>query len=180
MIPPRSIDDFMLTFPVDKIKGLGGKLGARLVEMAAKEPKGRVTAGDIRNEFGLQGLQDALGGDSGRYVFNLCSGFDLHEPVSGKKSLLANLNSVKSFEKSGVVTTKARLMYWLHLLCVEMAGRFDEELDENQRRPTRLTLHYTRRGDKSQVMHLHVPSAPTPESLMLVRNHIYKWYRLIR
>ncbi|KAF0719053.1 Aste57867_1314 [Aphanomyces stellatus] len=166
MIPPRSVQDFMQTFPVDKIRGLGGKLGVRIVGLSTKANKdtNRVTAGDIVDEFGIAGLQQHLGVESGLHVYHLCTGNDGNEPVNEKKALLAHLNSVKSFERTGLVKTLPLLHYWLRILCEEMVTRFEEEAEENQRVPTQLTVHFERPGQKKQFKHFPVPSKVTTEA----------------
>ncbi|CAK4772901.1 unnamed protein product [Aphanomyces euteiches] len=166
LIPPRSVQDFMQTFRVDKIRGLGGKLGARIVELSTKLDKetSRVTAGEIVDEFGLAGLQQQLGVETGIHVYNLCQGFDGNEPVNPKKTLVAHINSVKSFEKTGILKSDDMLRYWLRILCEEMVTRFDEEREENQRIPTQLTIHYERPGHKKQFKHFAVPHKIDTES----------------
>ncbi|RQM23052.1 hypothetical protein B5M09_004714 [Aphanomyces astaci] len=125
-------------------------------------PPARVTAGAIVDELGLQGLQKHFGDDTGRYIYTLCMGEDGQDPVNVKKVLLAQLNSVKSFDpnKGGLVTTESLFQYWLRILCDEMAWRFEEERDENHRLPTQFTLTCERydSGQKKLVRHFAVPN----------------------
>ncbi|ETW07573.1 hypothetical protein, variant [Aphanomyces invadans] len=174
MIPPRSVHSFMHSFRVDKIRGLGGKLGKRLLAMATPasqhteevapkdegSSKPKVTAGAIIDEYGLPGLQKAFGVDTGRHIFTLCMGNDGNDPVNMKKVLLAQLNSVKSFEqRTGYLTSESMFHYWLRILCEEMVWRFDEEQEENQRIPTQFTLSCDRSDrQKKLTRHFAVPT----------------------
>ncbi|RHY29409.1 hypothetical protein DYB32_009689, partial [Aphanomyces invadans] len=137
------------------------KLLAKLVapkDEGSSKPK--VTAGAIIDEYGLPGLQKAFGVDTGRHIFTLCMGNDGNDPVNMKKVLLAQLNSVKSFEqRTGYLTSESMFHYWLRILCEEMVWRFDEEQEENQRIPTQFTLSCDRSDrQKKLTRHFAVPT----------------------
>ncbi|KDO33690.1 hypothetical protein SPRG_19302 [Saprolegnia parasitica CBS 223.65] len=144
VIPDRSIAHFMQTFPVDKVRGLGGKLGQRMAPDAD-----RIFAGDLLNAYGLDGLQRELGHDVGAFVFNVCSGSDGNEPVNDKKVVAQHVSAMKSFNQVGPVLSLDRVKYWITILCEEVVLRHDEEeVVENHRTPTQFALSYQRQNDK--------------------------------
>ncbi|EQC30566.1 hypothetical protein SDRG_11624 [Saprolegnia diclina VS20] len=145
VIPDRSIAHFMQTFPVAKIRGLGGKLGQRVIAPDAD----RIVAGDLLNAYGLDGLQRELGHDTGTFVFNVCSGSDGDEPVNDKKIVAQHVSAMKSFNQVGPVQSLDRVKYWITILCEEVVLRHDEEeVVENHRTPTQFALSYQRLNDK--------------------------------
>ncbi|OQR90609.1 hypothetical protein ACHHYP_05387 [Achlya hypogyna] len=159
IISDRFVAHFMQTFPVDKIRGLGGKLGNRVVELGKKaDSSERVYAGDILSQYGLAGLQSALGPETGTFVFNVCSGDDGNEPVNDKKIVAAQVSAIKSFNQVGPVTSMDRIKYWVRVLCEEVVLRHDEEeVVENHRTPTQFAFNYQRQNDKPMTKRFAAP-----------------------
>ncbi|OQR91975.1 hypothetical protein THRCLA_08831 [Thraustotheca clavata] len=161
IIPHRSVAYFMQTFRVDKIRGLGGKLGQRVVELGKRcNPEAEhVFAGDLLNEYGLAGLQQHLGQETGSYVYNLCSGDDGNEPVNDKKVVVQQVSAIKSFNQVGPLKLKDDVGYWIRILCEEVVLRHDEEeVVEHNRTPSQFAINYSGLDGKPMQKRFPAPS----------------------
>lgn len=132
IVPENAISDLMKDVPLKKLRGLGGKLGEKVVEM------GVTTAGEA-TELTLKALIKQLGRrKDAEFVFNCVRGKDESQVVErdATKSLLA----AKSFkpERSLDVLEKQ----WLPLLAAELTDRMKMDSEVNKRDAKTLTISF--------------------------------------
>ncbi|KAI8616849.1 hypothetical protein BC830DRAFT_1255160 [Chytriomyces sp. MP71] len=123
---------FMRTLPFQKIKNLGGKLGAEVEDMW-----GGKTCGDLW-AVPLHAMQSKLGEQNGRWVYDIVRGV-CDEPVS-KTQLQKSILAVKSLRPAA--RRSEDVVRWIGVLAAEIYLRLREEFDDNARWPKTFTVHH--------------------------------------
>ncbi|BFZ61597.1 N-acetyltransferase eso1 [Saitoella coloradoensis] len=136
---------FLAGFRFTKIKNLGGKLGAKLVETYKTEEVSellKVPIDDLRVKLGLE---------TGAWVWQIIRGIDNSEvnTRTDTKSML----SAKNFRPC--VNTNESAHRWLRVLAEDLSSRLLE--DPAHRRPKTLTLQHKSGGGVSKSKSMPVP-----------------------
>lgn len=123
--------DYMSHTKITDIRGLGGKLGDRILEEFAPC---EVAADLWRVPLAL--LVEKLGRVDGEWTFDICRGI-CHDPVK-QSSLTNSMQSCKNFKK-GIGNVK-ELGMWLRNLSSELYYRVLQEWEDNKRWPRTISV----------------------------------------
>ncbi|CAN0911812.1 DNA polymerase eta [Linum grandiflorum] len=154
VVPLSSVDEMLNTFPIKKMKQLGGKLGASL-----QNELGVNTVGDLL-QFSEEKLQDLYGVNTGTWLWNIARGIN-GEEVQGRL-LPKSHGSGKSFPGPRALKTIATVQHWLNQLCDELSERICCDMEENKRIAHTLTLHATAHLSSDRDSHRKFPSKSCP------------------
>ncbi|XP_047330613.1 DNA polymerase eta isoform X2 [Impatiens glandulifera] len=133
IVPTSSVQGLLESFPIKKMKQLGGKLGSSL-----QTDLGINTVGDLL-KFTKEKLQECYGVNSGSWLWNIARGI-CGEEVEGRL-LPKSHGSGKLFSGPQALKTIASVEHWLNSLCEELNDRLSSDLDQNKRIAHTLTLH---------------------------------------
>ena len=179
IVPFAQRQSMLETLPLQKLRGLGGKLGESVVSFmhsrlsdqtapgtSSSGPQGDFVASDLQR-FPLGELERAFGDEkTAQFLYNSCRGVDEDEVIETlmSKSLLA----MKSFDP---VRNIAGIAEWLQILAREIAGRLEEDREMNGgRRARTLVLHY--RGGGPDTYKSRTRSFPMPTHAKLTEDVI--------
>ncbi|KAJ6808855.1 DNA polymerase eta isoform X1 [Iris pallida] len=133
VVPSSSVKDLLATFPVKKMKQLGGKLGSAL-----QSELGVNTVGDLLH-FPEEKLQEHYGINTGSWLWNIARGIN-GEEVEGR-ILPKSHGCGKTFPGPQALKTIASVEHWLNQLSEELSERIQTDFDRNKRVAHSLTLH---------------------------------------
>ncbi|KMZ66775.1 DNA-directed DNA polymerase [Zostera marina] len=135
IVPSSSIKELLASFPIKKMKQLGGKLGVSL-----ERELGISFVGDLL-QYSKEKLQDRYNINTGTWLWNIARGINAEE-VQGR--LLPKSHGCgKTFAGSQALKTAATVEHWLNELCEELNERIQADLEKNKRVAKTLTLHAT-------------------------------------
>ncbi|GAB4815874.1 hypothetical protein N2152v2_002920 [Parachlorella kessleri] len=130
VIPPRAVQEVMLTLPLKKLKNFGGKLGGELQELGCS------TAGEVQ-ALPRPALVARFGEERAAWIEQAVRGVS-HEAVEERerpKSMLA----AKTINPTSDL---AALQRWFQVLAEELASRMATDEAQYRRRPRNLIVHY--------------------------------------
>lgn len=188
VIAPRFVGQLLQSYPLRKVRGLGGKLGHQLEEIYhSLESPGQSSSGEIDQEDGassaavkpkvtanafivrcsLDDLAKHVGRDTASYVHRVCSGDDGDDPVNEKKVDLKAFSCVKQFDgRTGLALTRVeQLEYWARVIAEEMILRCEDERIENKRFPRQLAVRFGRPNEKPLSRPLSIAQDTTVDDL---------------
>nr|CCA25240.1 conserved hypothetical protein [Albugo laibachii Nc14] len=192
IVSPRFVPLLMRHHPIQKVRGLGGKLGHRMMEyydqfvcskekQENKEPqkyqntmesggkrdeiKSKITAGDFIQACSLSSLSAYFGNETAAFVYRLCLGDDGNEPVDGDKVDLKGFSSTKQFTPNSHIQNEPQLRYWLRIISEEMMDRINEEKHDHRRFPVHVTLHITSSNGTTKCRRIYVNQSVTLDTL---------------
>ncbi|XP_028758627.1 DNA polymerase eta isoform X7 [Neltuma alba] len=153
IVPRSSVKGLLESFPIKKMKQLGGKLGSSL-----QSDLGVNTVGELL-KFSEEKLQQRYGINTGTWLWNIARGIN-GEEVEGRL-LPKSHGSGKTFPGPQALKTISSVQHWLNQLCEELSERLQSDLDQNKRIARTLTLHArTYKGDSDS--HKNFPSKSCP------------------
>lgn len=154
VVPHSSVEGLLESFPIKKMKQLGGKLGTSL-----QSDLGINTVGDLL-QFSEEKLQQRYGINTGTWLWNIARGIS-GEEVEGRL-LPKSHGSGKTFPGPQALKTIASVQHWLNELGEELSERLDSDMDQNKRIAHTLTLHARayKKGDSDS--HKKFPSKSCP------------------
>ncbi|CAF0935191.1 unnamed protein product [Rotaria sordida] len=126
------IDHIFDKTPVQKIQGLGGKAGERVVELFQVEYIGQL------RKYSLDMLQTSMGEKDGCWLFNLIRGIET-TPVSNR-NLYKSISASKNFPGKTCLDTIDKIRTWCHNLAEDVFNRLEKDRAENKRRAKLLTV----------------------------------------
>uniref|UniRef100_A0A0B6ZJQ7 DNA polymerase eta n=1 Tax=Arion vulgaris TaxID=1028688 RepID=A0A0B6ZJQ7_9EUPU len=132
VLPMSSVKTLFETLPLQKIRHLGGKLGASLVDDLGLKTMGDIT---ILSE---QELQKYCGIKTGNWLYNACRGIET-ESVS-TRVLPKSIGCSKNFRGREMLDTKKKVKFWLSELSKEVSERLSKDKESNKRTARSLTL----------------------------------------
>ncbi|KQK09821.1 DNA polymerase eta [Brachypodium distachyon] len=133
VVPSSSVQDFLASLPVKKMKQLGGKLGSSL-----QDDLGVKTVGDLLT-FTEEKLQDYYGVNTGTWLWKTARGISGEEVED--RILPKSHGCGKTFPGSKALKNNASVKSWLDKLCEELSERIQSDLNSNKRVAQTLTLH---------------------------------------
>ncbi|KAJ3166569.1 DNA-directed DNA polymerase eta rad30 [Irineochytrium annulatum] len=127
----RDVEAFIKNFPLTKIRGLGGKLGAEVVE------KLKVTTVGELGRFELKELQKHFGDEDGVWLHGIARG-QCEQPVNpnGKPKIL----SVYKRFRQGI--NREDVTRWVKVFASELFDRLSFDFEINRRWPKTFTIHF--------------------------------------
>ncbi|KAI4332072.1 hypothetical protein L6164_017011 [Bauhinia variegata] len=154
VVPHSSVQGLLESFPIKKMKQLGGKLGSLL-----QSDLGVSTVGDLL-QFSEEKLQQRYGINTGTWLWNIARGIS-GEEVEGRL-LPKSHGSGKTFPGPQALKTFAAVQHWLNKLCEELNERLHSDLDQNKRIARTLTLHARAYKSGDSDSHKKFPSKSCP------------------
>ncbi|CAF0984178.1 unnamed protein product [Adineta steineri] len=129
------IDHVFDNTPVQKIQGLGGKAGDRVMELFKVDNMGQL------RKYSLDALQASLGESNGCWLYNLVRGIET-TPVSSR-NLYKSISASKNFPGKTSLDTTEKVRSWCQNLAEEVFNRLEKDRAENKRRAKLLTVTCT-------------------------------------
>ncbi|XP_055982038.1 DNA polymerase eta isoform X3 [Sorex fumeus] len=126
--------------PISKIRSLGGKLGASVIEVLGVEYMGELT------QFTESQLQSHFGEKNGSWLYAMCRGIE-HDPVKPRK-LPKTIGCSKNFPGKTALSTQEQIQWWLLQLAQELEERLTKDRNDNDRVATQLVISIRVQGDK--------------------------------
>ncbi|CAD6236720.1 unnamed protein product [Miscanthus lutarioriparius] len=133
VVPSSSVQDFLASLPVKKMKQLGGKLGSSL-----QDDLGVETIGDLLS-FTEDKLQEQYGVNTGTWLWKTARGISGEEVED--RLLPKSHGCGKTFPGPRALKNSASVKGWLDQLCEELSERIQSDLNQNKRIAQTLTLH---------------------------------------
>ena len=128
---PCAVPALLRGLPVDRLRGLGGKLGERVKAL------GVATAGELA-ERGAARLRREFGERTGGWLHALATGNDVDEVKDRSENL--SLSNGKRFDHRSQLRSFEHVEGWLRSLLEEVARRAEAERDGKGRAPRTLTV----------------------------------------
>ncbi|KAM5262892.1 DNA polymerase eta [Ctenodactylus gundi] len=125
--------------PICKIRSLGGKLGASVIETLGVEYMGELT------QFTECQLQSHFGEKNGSWLYAMCRGIE-HDPVKPRK-LPKTIGCSKNFPGKTALATREQVQWWLLQLAQELEERLTKDRNDNDRVATQLVVSIRVQGD---------------------------------
>nr|XP_025746243.1 DNA polymerase eta isoform X3 [Callorhinus ursinus] len=135
-----SVPQLFSQMPISKIRNLGGKLGASVIEILGVEYMGELT------QFTESQLQSHFGQKNGSWLYAMCRGIE-HEPVKPRK-LPKTIGCGKNFPGKTALATREQVQWWLLQLAHELEERLTKDRDDNDRVATQLAVSIRVQGDR--------------------------------
>lgn len=134
ILPLAGVPSLYQTLPVKKVRNLGGKFGDVVIESL-----GCNVMADLLS-YSLKDLQTRFDDKTGLWLYNIARGTD-NEPVTNRL-ISKSIGSCKNFPGKLAIVSKETLEHWVKQLSLDMSGRLDQDLEENNRKATLLTISY--------------------------------------
>lgn len=137
VVRDRAIAPFLAQYKFPKIRGLGGKLGQKVVDACGTDETSELLG------VSLQELRAKLGSESGTWVYNTIRGNEYSEVV--ERTQLQSMLAAKTFVPKAVDMEQAEK--WLRIFAGDIMGRLEEQdATTKQRRPKVIQLHHAING----------------------------------
>ncbi|KAG7198660.1 hypothetical protein KM043_006017 [Ampulex compressa] len=143
ILPAPAVSSLYSTLPVKKVRNLGGKFGDVIVDSL-----GCNVMGDLL-QYSLPYLQKRFDEKTGLWLYNIARGID-NEPVV-TRLVSKSIGACKKFPGKQAIVTLDVLKHWAGDLAAEVCERLEQDLEENQRRATLLTICYHYYQNKSTI-----------------------------
>ncbi|XP_043479251.1 DNA polymerase eta-like isoform X1 [Leptopilina heterotoma] len=143
ILPSNGVPSLFKTLPVKKVRNLGGKLGDVVIDSL----KCNVMSDLLR--YSLMDLQKVFDEKTGFWLYNIARGID-NEPVT-TRLVSKSIGVCKKFPGKQAIANAETLKSWLKDLTAEVCERLDQDLEENERRATLLTVSFHYYQDKVEI-----------------------------
>ncbi|KAL1771963.1 DNA polymerase eta isoform X1 [Sigmodon hispidus] len=140
LVSHGSVPKLFSQMPIRKIRSLGGKLGASVIEILGVEYMGELT------QFTESQLQNHFGEKNGSWLYAMCRGIE-HDPVKPRQ-LPKTIGCSKNFPGKTALATREQVQWWLLQLALELEERLIKDRNDNDRVATQLAVSIRVQGDK--------------------------------
>ncbi|KAM4835292.1 DNA polymerase eta isoform 1-T2 [Thomomys bottae] len=140
LVSHGSVPKLFSQMPIHKIRSLGGKLGASVIEILGVEYMGELT------RFTESQLQSHFGEKNGSWLYAMCRGIE-HDPVKPRQ-LPKTIGCSKNFPGKTALATREQVQWWLLQLAQELEERLTKDRMDNDRVATQLAVSIRVQGDK--------------------------------
>ncbi|XP_049978773.1 DNA polymerase eta [Alexandromys fortis] len=140
LVSHGSVPQLFSQMPIRKIRSLGGKLGASVIEILGIEYMGELT------QFTEAQLQNHFGEKNGSWLYAMCRGIE-HDPVKPRQ-LPKTIGCSKNFPGKTALATREQVQWWLLQLALELEERLTKDRNDNDRVATQLAVSIRFQGDK--------------------------------
>ncbi|XP_074253947.1 DNA polymerase eta isoform X2 [Saimiri boliviensis] len=140
LVSHGSVPQLFSQMPIRKIRSLGGKLGASVIEILGVEYMGELT------QFTESQLQSHFGEKNGSWLYAMCRGIE-HDPVKPRQ-LPKTIGCSKNFPGKTALVTREQVQWWLLQLAQELEERLTKDRNDNDRVATQLAVSIRVQGDK--------------------------------
>ncbi|CAL7936627.1 unnamed protein product [Xylocopa violacea] len=134
ILPASAVSELYSKLPVKKVRNLGGKFGEVVVDSLNCN-----VMGDLL-QYSLQYLQNRFDDKTGLWLYNIARGID-NEPVT-IRLVSKSIGACKKFPGKQAITSLDMLKHWAGELSAEVCERLEQDLEENERRATLVTICY--------------------------------------
>ncbi|XP_003691455.1 DNA polymerase eta [Apis florea] len=134
ILPAAAVLTLYSTLPIKKVRNLGGKFGDIVTESLNCN-----VMGDLL-QYSLQYLQKRFDEKTGLWLYNIARGID-NEPVT-VRLVSKSIGACKKFPGKQAITSLNMLKHWISELSAEICERLEQDLTENERRATLVTICY--------------------------------------
>ncbi|KAM6182396.1 DNA polymerase eta [Erethizon dorsatum] len=156
LVSHGSIPQLFSQMPIRKIRSLGGKLGASVIEVLGIEYMGELTQfteSQLQNHFGeknghnhLLSPESVFAGFIRSWLYAMCRGIE-HDPVKPRQ-LPKTIGCSKNFPGKTALATQEQVQWWLLQLAQELEERLTKDRNDNDRVATQLAVSIRVQGDK--------------------------------
>ncbi|XP_045657268.1 DNA polymerase eta isoform X2 [Ursus americanus] len=140
LVSHGSVPQLFSQMPISRIRNLGGKLGASVIEILGVEYMGELT------QFTESQLQSHFGEKNGSWLYGMCRGIE-HDPVKPRQ-LPKTIGCSKNFPGKTALATREQVQWWLLQLAHELEERLTKDRNDNDRVATQLAVIIRVQGDK--------------------------------
>ncbi|XP_074166909.1 DNA polymerase eta isoform X1 [Sminthopsis crassicaudata] len=140
LVSHGSVPQLFSRLPISKIRNLGGKLGASVIDTLGVEYMGELT------QFTELQLQSHFGEKNGSWLYAMCRGIE-HDPVKPRQ-LPKTIGCSKNFPGKIALATQEQVQWWLLQLAQELEERLIKDRNDNDRVATQLTVSIRVQGDR--------------------------------
>ncbi|XP_061254247.1 DNA polymerase eta isoform X1 [Bos javanicus] len=140
LVSHGSVPQLFNQVPISKIRNLGGKLGASVIEILGVEYMGELT------QFSEPQLQSHFGERNGSWLYAMCRGIE-HDPVK-PRPITKTLGCSKNFPGKTALSTRDQVQWWLLQLAQELEERLIKDRNANDRVATQLVVSMRIQGDR--------------------------------
>lgn len=140
LVSHGSVPQLFSHMPINKIRSLGGKLGASVIEILGIEYMGELT------QFTESQLQSHFGEKNGSWLYAMCRGIE-HDPVKPRQ-IPKTIGCSKNFPGKTALATREQVQWWLLQLAQELEERLTKDRNDNDRVATQLAVSIRVQGDK--------------------------------
>ncbi|XP_077018001.1 DNA polymerase eta isoform X2 [Tamandua tetradactyla] len=140
LVSQGSVPQLFSQMPIGKIRSLGGKLGASVIETLGVEYMGELT------QYTESQLQSHFGEKNGSWLYAMCRGIE-HDPVKPRQ-LPKTIGCSKNFPGKAALATREQVQWWLLQLAQELEERLTKDRKDNDRVATQLAVNIRVQGDK--------------------------------
>uniref|UniRef100_A0A8C8ZZ01 DNA polymerase eta n=1 Tax=Prolemur simus TaxID=1328070 RepID=A0A8C8ZZ01_PROSS len=140
LVSHGSVPQLFSQMPIRKIRSLGGKLGASVIEILGVEYMGELT------QFTECQLQSHFGEKNGSWLYAMCRGIE-HDPVKPRQ-IPKTIGCSKNFPGKTALSTREQVQWWLWQLAQELEERLKKDRNDNDRVATQLAVSIRVQGDK--------------------------------
>ncbi|XP_006190753.1 DNA polymerase eta isoform X1 [Camelus ferus] len=140
LVSHGSVPQLFSQMPINKIRKLGGKLGAAVIEILGVQYMGELT------QFTESQLQSHFGEKNGSWLYAMCRGIE-HDPVKPRQ-ILKTIGCGKNFPGKTALVTREQVQWWLLQLAQELLERLTKDRNDNDRVATQLAVSIRVQGDK--------------------------------
>ncbi|KAK1131495.1 hypothetical protein K0M31_017778 [Melipona bicolor] len=134
ILPATAVPTLYSTLPIKKVRNLGGKFGDVIVESLNCN-----VMGDLL-QYSLQYLQKRFDEKTGLWLYNIARGID-NESVN-IRLVSKSIGACKKFPGKQAIVSLDVLKHWANELSAEVCERLEQDLEENERRATLITIYY--------------------------------------
>nr|KAF6507298.1 DNA polymerase eta [Rousettus aegyptiacus] len=122
LVSHGSVPQLFSHIPISKIRSLGGKLGASVIEILGIEYMGELT------QFTESQLQSHFGEKNGSWLYAMCRGIE-HDPVKPRQ-LPKTIGCSKNFPGKTALATREQVQWWLLQLAQELEERLTKDRND--------------------------------------------------
>ncbi|XP_054425388.1 DNA polymerase eta [Pteronotus mesoamericanus] len=140
LVSHGSVPQLFKHMPINKVRNLGGKLGASVTEILGIEYMGELT------QFTESQLQSHFGEKNGSWLYAMCRGIE-HDPVRPRQ-IPKSIGCGKNFPGQTALVTREQVQWWLLQLAQELEERLIKDRNDNDRVATQLAVSIRVQGDK--------------------------------
>ena len=132
VLPHSQVKSYFAKVNLNKVRGLGGKLGDAISESLECQ-----TMGDLA-QISILDLRRHFDEKTTTWLFNLARGVE-HEEVK-ERDLPKSIGCSKNFRGKEVLDSRAKMEFWIGNLCEEVAERLVKDQEEHIRVAKTLTV----------------------------------------
>ncbi|XP_040105511.1 DNA polymerase eta isoform X2 [Oryx dammah] len=140
LVSHGSVPQLFNQVPINKVRNLGGKLGASVIEILGVEYMGELT------QFSESQLQSHFGERNGSWLYAMCRGIE-HDPVK-PRPITKTIGCSKNFPGKTALSSRFQVQWWLLQLAQELEERLTKDRNANDRVATQLVVSMRIQGDR--------------------------------